>query len=41
MHSFKNEQQRRLFLIMRVFRMGNIFATVALAVYAGSHFLGF
>ena len=40
MPSFKNEQQKKLYLIMRAFRYGNIFATVALALYAGRHFFG-
>lgn len=40
MPSFANEQQKKFYMIMRVFKFGNIFGTVALALYAGRHFLG-
>jgi len=38
--SFKNAEQRKFYLIIRAFKFGNIFGTVALALYAGRHFLG-
>ncbi|MFZ0183594.1 MAG: hypothetical protein WBV92_04265 [Nitrosotalea sp.] len=40
MPRFVNSQQRRFFMIIRAFKLGNILATVALALYAGKHFLG-
>ena len=35
-----NPQQRKFYLITRAFKIGNILATIALALYAGKHFLG-
>lgn len=40
MPSFKNDQQKRFYLIIRAFKFGNIFGTVALVLYAGRHFFG-
>ncbi|MDH2907136.1 MAG: hypothetical protein PXX83_03465 [Candidatus Nitrosotalea sp.] len=40
MPNFVNQQQKRFFMIIRAFKLGNILATVALALYAGKHFLG-
>jgi len=38
--NFANQQQRRFFMIVRAFKLGNILGTVALALYAGKHFFG-
>jgi hypothetical protein len=38
--SFANPEQRKFFMIIRAFKLGNILGTVALALYAGKHFFG-
>jgi len=38
--NFVNPQQRKFFMIIRAFKLGNILATIALALYASRHFLG-
>jgi len=38
--NFVNPQQKKFFLIIRAFKLGNIFGTIALALYASKHFLG-
>ncbi|MEO9277083.1 MAG: hypothetical protein ABI340_04810 [Nitrososphaera sp.] len=40
MPKFSNSQQQRFYFIMRAFKIGNILATIALALYASKHFLG-
>ncbi|HEV2192691.1 MAG TPA: hypothetical protein VGR54_03625 [Nitrosopumilaceae archaeon] len=38
--NFANPQQRKFYLIMRAFKIGNILGTITIALYAGKHFLG-
>ncbi|WP_281258835.1 hypothetical protein [Candidatus Nitrosotalea bavarica] len=40
MPRFVNAQQRKFFMIIRAFKLGNILATIGLALYASKHFWG-
>jgi hypothetical protein len=37
---FANPQQRRFYLLMRAFKIGNIVGTVVVVLYIGKHFFG-
>lgn len=37
---FANPQQRRFYLVMRAFKIGNIVSTVIVIMFIGKHFFG-
>jgi len=37
---FANPQQRKFYLLMKVFKIGNIIGTIAVVIFIGKHFLG-
>jgi hypothetical protein len=37
---FANPQQRKFYILMRAFKIGNILGTIAVVLFIGKHFFG-